>query len=192
MWQRLSALPIDSAVMPLQQALDSPNPAILVSADGWDYPDIPLPVSEQSEGPITEVEAADDDGNPTTLSLEPTAPFGSLQTVFDGSRSLLIATSNGASAQLDDLLSWLGADSQRWSRLSGVAVVAPPGRAPVTVDGPDVQAEADGGDDESRRLRRNQNICGALGSGLCEAAQRSSGLWNRIPVGGTADRARHF
>lgn len=129
--QRLSALPIDTALMGLQQALDSRNPAMLIAAGGWDRRDVTLPVST-GDGDLT-VDGVGDDGEATTLSLTPAVRFGSLQTVFDGERSLLIATSNGAAGQLDELLRWLNDDPQRWSSLDGAAVIAAPGRDPVTV-----------------------------------------------------------
>jgi hypothetical protein len=60
--------------------------------------------------------------------------------VFDGKRSLLVATSTGVPGQLDGLLAWLNADVQRWTRLDAVAIVAPPDRAPVIVAAPKNQA----------------------------------------------------
>jgi len=53
--------------------------------------------------------------------------------VFDGKRTLLIATSNGAPRQLDELLGWLGGGPGRWSGLNGRAVISVPGQLPVTV-----------------------------------------------------------
>ncbi|HTY28830.1 MAG TPA: hypothetical protein VMD51_11940 [Mycobacterium sp.] len=64
---------------------------------------------------------------------DPAIQFGSLQTVFDGKRTLLIATSNGAPRQLDELLGWLGGGPGRWSGLNGRAVISVPGQLPVTV-----------------------------------------------------------
>jgi hypothetical protein len=132
--QRLSALPLDTVVMPLQQAIDSPNPSVLISADGWDHPDIKLPVLAPKSIPMT-LDVLDDSGQPTTLALEPALRFASLQTVFDGKRSLLVATSNGVPGQLDELLRWLAVDRQRPAALDGVALVSVPGRDPVTVLG---------------------------------------------------------
>ncbi|KZS72963.1 hypothetical protein A4G29_08340 [Mycobacterium kansasii] len=131
--QRTSSIPIDTAVTSPQQAIDSSNPAIVIAADGWNHSDIVLPVSAGPTGPIT-INALGSDGKPTKLALDPTLRFASLQTVFNRGRSLLIATSNGASAQLDDLLRWLDADSSRWPSVKGVALVAVPGQDPVTVD----------------------------------------------------------
>ncbi|MGV7852620.1 hypothetical protein PJM29_31100, partial [Mycobacterium kansasii] len=84
-------------------------------------------------GPIT-INALQSDGKPTTLALDPTVRFASLQTVFNRGRSMLVATSNGASGQLDELLRWLDGDSSRWPSIKGVALVSIPGEDPVTVN----------------------------------------------------------
>ena len=139
--QRLSALPIDTSVVPLDEAIKSSNPAVLISPDGWNQPEIPLPVSAPDAVPMT-LKAFDDLGKPTTLTLEPALKFASLQTVFDGHRSVLVATSNGTPGQLDELLRWLGADERRWSNTDGVALVSVAGRDPITVAGPDAVAAA--------------------------------------------------
>nr|WP_193046214.1 hypothetical protein [Mycolicibacterium baixiangningiae] len=142
--QRLSALPIDTAVVDLQQAIDGGNAAVLIAADGWDRDDIALPVSSADEE-LT-VEAVNAAGEPVTLRIEPAVGFASLQTVFDDDRTLLIATSNGAPRQLDQLLRWLDDDPQRWSRLDGNAVISAPGRAPAVVPtAPVDQAPSDTG-----------------------------------------------
>ncbi|ORB28701.1 hypothetical protein BST38_18540 [Mycolicibacterium parafortuitum] len=138
--QRLSALPIDTVVVGVQQAVDSGGPAVLIAADGWDRDDITLPVSV-SEDELT-VEGADTSGAAVTLRLDPAVGFGALQWVFDGRRSLLVATSNGAPRQLDQLLRWLDEDPARWPRLYGSAVISAPGRTPVTVPAPAVTAQA--------------------------------------------------
>lgn len=134
--QRLSALPMDTVVMPIQQAIDSPNPAVLISPQSWDHPDIRLPVWAPDAVP-TVVNAFDDQGDPTTLTLAPELRFGSLQTVFQNNRTLLVATSNGAPGQLDDLLKWLGADQRRWPAIDGLALVSVADRSPVTVTIPE-------------------------------------------------------
>ncbi|MCV7411510.1 hypothetical protein AWC05_08710 [Mycobacterium florentinum] len=131
--QRISSIPIYTHVTSVQQAIDSSNPAILISADGWNHSNVVLPVSAGPSGPIT-VNAYTADGKPTTLSLDPTMKFGSLQTVFNRGRSLLVATSNGTSAQVDELIRWVGSDSKHWQRLKGVAVVAVAGQEPVTIE----------------------------------------------------------
>jgi hypothetical protein len=130
--QRLSSLALRTSVTSFEEARKSQDPAILISADGWTDKSITLPVSTD-ERRIT-LEGPPNDG-PTVLNLDPGIQFGSLQTVFDNHRSLLIATSNGAPQQLDELLGWLNSDRARWPQLRGTAIVAIPGRAPTLVAG---------------------------------------------------------
>jgi hypothetical protein len=85
------------------------------------------------------------EGKPVKLELDPTLRFASLQTVFNRGRSLLIATSNGASGQLDEFLAWLNEDRKRWSKLTGVAEVFVPGQEPVSVDHPPAPGGGPGG-----------------------------------------------
>ena len=131
--QRISAAPIDTGVTSVQQAIDSSNPAVVVAADGWNHSGVVLPVSAGPSGPIT-VNAVESGGKPTKLTLDPSLWFASLQTVFNRGRSLLVATSNGAPFQLDELLRWLTSDNKHWQSLKGVAAVSVPGQEPVTVD----------------------------------------------------------
>ncbi|MBZ4574624.1 hypothetical protein GBQ13_16450 [Mycobacterium avium subsp. hominissuis] len=140
--QRISAIPIDTTVTTVKQAIDSSNPALLISADGWNQSDVTLPVAAGPSGPIT-VNAVNSGDKPTKLTLDPVLRFASLQTVFHHGRSLLIATSNGAAGQLDELIRWLKSDTDKhWQRLNGVAVVSVPGQDPVTVDHPPLAAGA--------------------------------------------------
>lgn len=131
--QLLSVMPLQTAVTSVEQALAVREPAIIVSADGWTDPSITLPVS--ADGGRIALEGPTPDDPQTILTLDPEARFGSLQTVFDGQRSLLIATSNGAPAQLDGLLRWLSAEPQRWRQARGNALVGFPNRAPASVLG---------------------------------------------------------
>ena len=134
--QRISSIPIDTTVTSLKQAIDSSNPALLISADGWNQSDVTLPVAAGPSGPIT-VSAVGPGDKPARLTLDPVLRFASLQTVFNRGRSLLIATSNGAPGQLDELIRWLKSDNNKhWQLLKGVAVVSVPGQDPVTVDHP--------------------------------------------------------
>jgi hypothetical protein len=131
--QRLSSVPLSTDVKSLEQAVDSDDPAVLISPDGWDDASIVLPVSsEDNRLDLTGFDSGDEE---TTLTLDPGIRFGSMQTVFDGKRSLLIATSNGAAPELDRLLEWLTADPARWGSLRGPAVVAIAGRSPEMVGG---------------------------------------------------------
>lgn len=134
--QRLGSIPIDTAVTTIKQAIESPDPALLISPDGWNQSDVVLPVAAGASGPIT-VNAVGPGDKPTKLSLDPVLRFASLQTVFNHGRSLLVATSNGAPGQLDELIRWLKSDDNKhWERLRGLAVVSVPGQDPVTVDRP--------------------------------------------------------
>ncbi|SEH93296.1 cellulose synthase subunit [Mycolicibacterium rutilum] len=130
--QRLSALPIDTEVVSVDDALATQSPALVVAADGWPGDRPELPVSSAADG---ELDVDRLDGERTTLRLDPGLRFGSLQTVSDDNRTVLVATSNGDAGELDSLLGWLDGDSRRWARLSGVAVIAPAGEEPVTVAG---------------------------------------------------------
>lgn len=130
--QRLSALPIDTVVRTLDEVVGSPNPALMISAGGWTDDRVTLPVADNSDGELT-VQTVGGDGEPTTLTLDPALRSGSLQTTYQNGRTVLIATSNNAPEQLDALLGWLGADADRWSALTGAAVLAAPGQDPVSV-----------------------------------------------------------
>ncbi|MCB0950925.1 MAG: cellulose biosynthesis cyclic di-GMP-binding regulatory protein BcsB [Mycobacterium sp.] len=156
--QRLSVVPLSFDVVSLEQAIDGADPAVLISADGWTHPSIPLPVSSE-DGRLV-LMGFDTGDEETTLNLDPGIQFGSLQMVFDGKRSLLIATSNGAAGQLDELLGWLTSDPARWSGLRGAAVVAVagrqpelvPGRTPISVYGPPTVSTSQESDSSSDRM----------------------------------------
>ncbi|BDX34138.1 membrane protein [Mycobacterium antarcticum] len=170
--QRMSALPMDTVVMPLREAIDSPNPAVLISADGWSDPRITLPVGANESGELR-VTGVDGGTDQTTLTLNPAQRFGSLQTVFDGRRTAIVATSNGAPEQVDALLAWLDAAPVRWSRLTGTAVLAPAGRDPVSfgAGSPRPAANAvDGNDDRPYWW---------LGGGIVAVVIAGAGIWWR-------------
>ena len=80
--QRMSALPLDTAVVPRQHAIDSPNPAVIIAADGWSDPRITLPISATQSGEL-KVAGIDGPADATTLALDPGQRFGSLQMVVD-------------------------------------------------------------------------------------------------------------
>lgn len=129
--QRLGSLPLDTSVVPFADALDSEQPALLIAADGWADDGVVLPVSAAKGGELSVESVAG--GEASTLTLDPAVKVGSLQTVVNGSRTLVVATSNGAAAQLDSLLEWLDADKRRWVGLDGTAVVAAADQPPVVV-----------------------------------------------------------
>jgi hypothetical protein len=131
--QRLSARPFDTVVVSRQDAIASSNPAVVVSPDRWDAGSIALPVSVDSQDMIT-VENVDGSGTSSTLTLDPKIGFGSLQTLYSGGRTLLVATSTNAPGELDRLLGWLDGDTARRSRLTGNALIAVAERDPIQVN----------------------------------------------------------
>ena len=131
--QHMSQRPLDSEVVPFDGAAGAQLPAVLISADGWDRKDLTLPVSAGATGPLT-VAGSDGKGGAATLTLDPAQPFGSLQTLYSGGRTVLVATSNGSAAQLDSLLGWLGGEVRHWRDLDGTAVVAMAGHPPVVLN----------------------------------------------------------
>ena len=164
--QRISGLPLGTAVAAPGTVLDGAEPAVLVAADGFDDPRLPLPVTATGG----EVRLVDPDGGDAqTLTLVPEVAFGSLQVVYDADaqRSLVVATSTGDPARLDGLLDWLNEDPQRWARLTGDAVLAVAGRAPVMVSAGAAAAPAAADDEGSATLWL---AAGAAGVGLVTAA----------------------
>jgi hypothetical protein len=134
--QRASWLPLLADVTSLDQAMNSAEPAVLISADGWKDKPLALPFSvDQGRVDVTGVDAQ---GQSATLNLDPAKGFGSLQTVFDGQRTVLVATSTGGPGQLDDLLRYLSAQPGRWAGLDGRAILSAPGVPPITVPVPKV------------------------------------------------------
>lgn len=132
-FQRVSRVPLLTEVTTLDQAVAGGGSAILIAADGWSDPALALPFSAD-RGQL-KVAGMDPKGDPLTMTLDPGTTFGSVQTVFDGSRSLLVFTSNGAPDQLDALLTWL-AKPGRWAGLDGRALISLTGAEPITVPNP--------------------------------------------------------
>lgn len=160
--QRLSNLPLDTTVVPFDEAAGAPGPALLISADGWSDDRLALPVATRGAAELA-VEPVGG-GDPTTLTLDPGLRFGSLQTVFDGSRTVVVATSNGAAAQLDSLLDYLDADPRRWADLDGDALIATADREPVTFDAATPEA-----DRQLVASGTNPTAWVAIGAGLAAA-----------------------
>ncbi len=132
--QGASGVPLVTTVVPLKEAIASHDPAVLISSDGWTDKTLGLPFSAD-QGLIT-VKGVDTKGKSVTLTLDPAVRYGSLQTLFDGQRTILVATSNGSPAQLDELLRWLSDQGGRLSGLNGRAVISVPGSEPVAVPVP--------------------------------------------------------
>lgn len=176
--QRLSALPLDTAVTGISDALASSNPAVLIASTGWNHPDVELPLASVGAGEL-EVAAVEGETDRTTLTLVPNLRYASLQAMFDGTRSLLVATSTDAPELLDRLLTYLDADgsARRWARLSGDVVVAAQDRDPVVLDTtPDMAAEPeDQQSDSTTHLWLGGAVIALvlLGSGLVVVKARS-------------------
>lgn len=129
--QRASSAPLATEVTTVQEALAAPQSAVVVAAEGWNDPGVPLPFS--ADRGRVKVEGLNSKGDAVSLELDPAVKFGSLQAFFDGQRSLLVATSNGAPDQLDGLLRYLADEPGRWSGLNGRAIITAPGVEPITV-----------------------------------------------------------
>ena len=132
--QLASAVPLQADVKPLREVIAAPESAVLISSGGWNNADAPLPFTAE-QGRLT-VTGLDPQGQSVSLNLDPAPPFGSLQAVFDGDRTLLVATSTGAPQQLDELLRFLAAQPGRWPGLDGRAIISVPGTDPITVPNP--------------------------------------------------------
>lgn len=130
--QRISGPRLDAEVVPLDTAIDSRSPAILISADGWANDKVAPPVRSSTDGKL-EVQRVGG-GGPATLTLDPATPFASLQVGRVGSRTVVFATSENAPEQLDSLIDWLDGDTRRWAGLDGTAAISLPDREPMTVD----------------------------------------------------------
>ena len=140
--QKVSGVPLTTEVTTLKEALGEGGSAVLISSDGWNPSAYQLPFSVDN-GKIT-VQGTGPDGDPMTMKLEPEARFGSLQTIFDGPRALLIATSNNAPGQLDELLKWLDG-SGRWAGLNGRAIISVPDSEPLIVASPPIAGATQAG-----------------------------------------------
>lgn len=162
--QRTSALPLITNVVDLKEALSGKESAVLISADGWKDKDLTLPFNTDM-GKVT-INALYESGESATMTLDPGIKTGSLQTIYDGQRSVLVATSNGAPEQLDELLRWLNADPGRWSGLDGRAIISTPFNAPVTVPNRKSDLPTDDGGGQHGKLGKDQAwwVAGAFGA----------------------------
>lgn len=133
--QRLSAVRLGVDVVPLDDAMSASAPAVVIAADGQGLPELSLPVT--ADGGTVSV--LNPDGRRAEVQLSPTVRFGSLQVARGAGRSVLVATSTNAAADLDALLDWLAADPDRWPSLNGDALLQVSGQEPVPVVDDDAQ-----------------------------------------------------
>ncbi|MCL2533713.1 MAG: cellulose biosynthesis cyclic di-GMP-binding regulatory protein BcsB [Nocardiaceae bacterium] len=135
--QHSSYLPLQPRVRPLTEAATDTLPAILVAADG----NLPQSVRQ----PLASAD-------PALLALQGvsgTTPYGTLQVIEQGNRSIVIATSNGEARDLDALLGWLDADPSQFPRLTGDVLIGPRDAQPfaIGVKVTDIAAQADADED---------------------------------------------
>ena len=156
--QRLAAAPIGVDVAPVNDILSSTQPGVVIAANGSGVPQLSLPVYTDGRT----VRVVDADGRTSEVTLTPGLMFGSLQVLRDDNRSLLVATSTNVPADLDDALSWLGADPTRWPNLSGQAMIKVAGREPVFVAQP-VQPQQESGPSTVTTLARVLGVLAAVG-----------------------------
>lgn len=129
--QRLTNVPLQPQVVAFDAAAAAPLPAVLIAADGGVPDSIGLPLRQVEQGELQL--AVPEVRGPTTLTIRPGIAFGSLQTVSDGRRTLLVATSTGVPEQLDGILAWLDEDVLRWQQLRGDVLFKTVDRPPVMV-----------------------------------------------------------
>ncbi|WP_035717142.1 hypothetical protein [Gordonia terrae] len=140
--QRLSAVRLGVEVMPVDDAMATDGPAVIIAADGRGVPDVDLPVTADG-GTIS---VRDDDGRRSEVVVTPTLQFGSLQVARDAGRTVLVASSTDDSADLDAVLTWLEADPDRWPSLNGDALLQVAGEEPVEVLADEGQPETESSD----------------------------------------------
>lgn len=130
--QRMTLEPLRPELVPMDAALTSDRPAILVAADGGLPDSLALPLTVV--GP--NVTVADPDGGPAQSVELPGQRLGSLQAAWDGDRMLLVATSTGDPAATDRVLDWLRADPDRWYGLRGGVLAQTGDREPILLQAP--------------------------------------------------------
>lgn len=138
--QRMSAVPLGVDLVTMAD-LNPDLPAVLIAADGTGLPDLPLPVTMNGGGKIN---VASPDGAASVTNM-PSTPFGSVQVLRADDRTVLVATSTGAPALLDEALSWLDDDADRWAALDGDALLQAGGQPPVVAAVPAQPSAAQAG-----------------------------------------------
>lgn len=147
--QRLTAVPLRPELVGFDAAARGKQPAVLITATG-DLPEsIRLPLS-QDDDTLT----VTDDSTRAAVRIDPTVPFGSLQTTWSGGRTVVVATSTEAPEHLDRALDWLNADSRRWYRLSGSVLFQTGDREPEFFDPSAVAPSATGASISSDSVAR--------------------------------------
>lgn len=131
--QSLTPILLDTEWVTVDDALASQSPAVIVSADGTLPGDLPLRLTETEDQRFEVIGAG---GTSTSLTFGTDVTYASLQVIRDHARTLLVATSTDAAAELDRTLSWLAADPDRWPGLTGHVLFTAEGRDPVALVDP--------------------------------------------------------
>ncbi|WP_330181952.1 hypothetical protein OHB26_37370 [Nocardia sp. NBC_01503] len=129
--QRLTAVPLRPELVSVEEVVNTALPAVLVVPSGRG-PEVPtLPLSRNGE---TLVVYGDDAYLKSRIDLKPPISFGSLQVVWSGRRTVIVATSPDEPEHLDRLLNWLVADPDRSFRLTGPVLLQAGDREPELFD----------------------------------------------------------
>lgn len=128
--QQLTSVRLGVDVVSVADAASSTHPAVVIGADGTGLPaDLALPLTSK-DGRLTVRDSVT--GTDRVFTPDPAVRYGSLQVARDNGRSVLVASSVGNAAALDDLLGWLGRDGH-WSSAAGDAIVTTVGAEPVMI-----------------------------------------------------------
>lgn len=168
--QRLSGRPLMPEVVSMDRALDGSAPAVVI-APAADLPEeVTLPMSASGD---TTLRVADpgSDGDPAELTIDTARPFATVQVTSVHDKAVVVASWNSTPAELDAVLSWLGADSARWFSLSGDILFAASGTDPIPLSSSELSGAADrGADSGGERSDRTRTLVVGLGSAVLAVA----------------------
>lgn len=137
--QQLTAIRLGIDFGTVAEAMSTSHPAVIIAADGTGLPgglDLPLTVTDGRQLTIA--------GEATrTLTLSPATQYGAVQVARNGDRSIVVASSAGNAADLDQLLGWLADSPDRWATAAGDAVVKAADQQPVFVESKQATAAAE-------------------------------------------------
>ncbi|MGA9871721.1 MAG: hypothetical protein WBQ44_11345, partial [Rhodococcus sp. (in: high G+C Gram-positive bacteria)] len=161
--QRMSSRAVDVAVVSIEDALAGTDPALIIDPEGTVEKSLPL-----SSSGATTFSAVTASGSTDVLTLDSALPYASLQVAAtDGDAAMLVASSNGAPAELDRMLAWLDADSTRWYALSGDVLLGAESQEPLSLTSGDLTGpEADVAATDSESSNSATAIAIAIGAGL--------------------------
>lgn len=169
--QSLTAVQLEPQWVPLEDAVESNTPTVLVAPDGQvpDSLDLPLVRTEDRRFDIT-----GEDGNTASLTFGTEVDFASLQVMRDNDRALLVAMSTAVPAELDRTLTWLAAEPGRWAQLDGNVLFTAPERDPVTLSDPAGETDAVAADSDDNGTVTAIVVAAAV---LAVIAAVGAGVW---------------